>query len=371
MDQGELQIARESVSQLADLQKESPTKLLEIGRWLLDREQWEFFDQLIIKSFPDDVAENPQFIYCSAEAALKQGDQQLSVKLAEQAFALMADASGVITDPTERIWLRFRSAISLEERGLTDWAIREYQRVASMETPDWRMPAFKEQASRFLAELLHDRQRDQEAADALANLMQGKRTFRLSQNSYNNDWPGIVSRMHFFRAEQYRREANRQQQISHLRQGLEADPTDSDVLIAMHRLPRPTDAWVRLTQQSISQAARIFEERRATPGGACVKIRAPNRHSADLVEGLSLRYKGSSLSRAIIPITQSKSARPGHRRSSTWKTNNQRSWMPLAMPDFPSATFRWTRSTWTRRTPAPTASKTSLLSRPVSHDSAR
>ena len=123
------------------------------------------------------------------------------------------------------------------------------------------MPPFKEQATILLAELFHDRQRDQEAADALADLMKGKRTFRLSQSSYNNDWAGIVSRMHFFRAEQYRREANREQQISHLRQGLEADPTDSDVLIAMHRLPRPNDAWVRLTQQSISQAARIFQER--------------------------------------------------------------------------------------------------------------
>ena len=46
-----------------------------------------------------------------------------------------------------------------------------------------------------------------------------------------------------------------------MRKGFAADPTDADVLIAMHRLRRADDAWVASTQQHIRQAVDIFTAR--------------------------------------------------------------------------------------------------------------
>jgi tetratricopeptide (TPR) repeat protein len=194
---------------------------------------------------------------------------EAAAELAERAFAMTADKVNMTGDPLERIWVRSRTAISLEDRGLTEWAIREYRRIASMDATQGgmgafkqqRMGDFKEQAVRLLAELLHDGQRDKEAADALSDFLKESPPRRFAQGRFDKDRASVISRMHYFRSEQYRQEANREAQISHLRQGIEADPTDADVLIAMYRLPRADDAWVESTQQNIRQAVDIFAAR--------------------------------------------------------------------------------------------------------------
>ena len=232
--------------------------MLENAHWLLDHRQWKLWDELIIAQFSELVTKDPQFTYGSAEAALKQGNLTAAAKLAEQAFAMTAEKVNTTADPAETIMARFRTAIRLEDRGLTEWAIREYQRIASMATPHW---TYKERAVQLLAELLHDRQRDKEAADVLSELVNRPRTLRFPRGRRNNDRASVISRMHFFRSEEYRQDANREAQASHLRKGFAADPTDADVLIAMHRLRRADDAWVESTQQHIRQAVDIFADR--------------------------------------------------------------------------------------------------------------
>ena len=256
----ELEYARKSISRCVDLQKDQPRWVLENAHWLLDHGQWRLWEELIIDQFPELVAENPQFTYGSAEAAHKQGNIEGAAELAEKAFAMTDEKVHIAANPLDTIWIRSRAAIGLEDRGLTEWSIREYRRIAAMETPHWRMVAIKEQAVQLLAELLHDRQRDREAADVLSKLLKSSRTIRFSRGR-NSDWANVISRMHFFRSEEYRQQANREEQMSHLRQGIEADPTDADVLIAMYRLPRADDAWVESTQQRIRQAVDIFAVR--------------------------------------------------------------------------------------------------------------
>ena len=253
--QNEIETAKLATSKLVDLQKDDEKALMATSAWLLDENQTELFIGKVWNRFEDYKKRVPRFVYLAAEALAK--DPAESQKLADQAYAMTEDNPG-LTNAIAVAIARVESASDLENRGHTEWAIREYKRLAKIEkTALWRLAMIKEQSVIMLSELLHDKQREEEAADVLAEMLtDDSDEFRDKEES-----AGLVSRMYYFRSEHFRLQSDREKQIEFLRKAIKADPTDADVLIAMYRLPRADKAWKEETRKLIRKAVGRFESR--------------------------------------------------------------------------------------------------------------
>lgn len=270
-------IAGQALDTLVENVQDAPSSIIDLGRWLLDAEQVAVFEEKIWKPFQKLRESQPQFTYLAAEAFAKDVDQ--SQQLADEAFNIytnpprlndsedndnsLPEADQLVDeveymDPLVVVFAQINTAIALENRGLTEWAIREYRRIMENTSEHWRVSIVREQATVILSELLHDRGRDAEAADVLATLV-GKQANNVFGNDDLGDQASFTSRMHYFRSEHYRKEADREKQIEYLRKAVEADPTDADVLIAMHRLPRADEKWKAETKRYIDNAVKGFE----------------------------------------------------------------------------------------------------------------
>ena len=260
--QNEIETAKLATSKLIGLQKNDEKALMATSAWLLDEGQTALFIDQVWNRFDDYKKEVPRFVYIAAEAFAKE-DNAASQKLADQAYAMTED-NPVFTNAIAIAIARVECAADLENRGHTDWAIREYRRLAKMEpTAVWRLDMIKEQSVIMLSELLHDKQREEEAADVLAEIL----TKEDVQFKDTKD-PGLVSRMYYFRSEHFRLQSEREKQIEFLEKAIEADPGDADVLIAMYRLPRADKAWKEKTRKLIRKAVGTFEKTLLSSKGA-------------------------------------------------------------------------------------------------------
>ena len=243
---------RDVIRQLVELRKDDADGILQISHWLLDHDLTSLFEDLVWEPFEELKATNPAFVYCGAEAFLS--DKQRSQQIAEQAYALSEDDTQ-FPDLWAKAAVRFNTGYALERRGQTEWTIREYQRLLGMED-QWQLAKIKQDVATQLGELLHDRGRDDEAADVLEkNPKRGTGIF----DDEGSD-SGTRARMYYFRSEHYRKQNDRVRQQEFLEKAIAVDPTDADVLIAMHRLPRASAEWQADTQQKIGEAVAGFEK---------------------------------------------------------------------------------------------------------------
>lgn len=259
LEQGNEDVARNVVDRLFEVVKDDPDQVLAIAYWLLDRDRQQLFTELAWNRFDQMKKDMPRFLYCGAEAKLATNREEAN-RIADSAFALTEDGT-VFFDAVATSFVRINTALELEKRGMTEWAIREYKRLMATETSHWRIDMVKEQAMIVLSELLHDRGRDQEAADVLKELIEGDEAVIFPSANQGDETAGLISRMHYFRAEHHRQQADREQQIEFLNKAIAADPTDADVLIAMYRLPRTNQQWKDDTKAKIQRAVAIFEQR--------------------------------------------------------------------------------------------------------------
>lgn len=277
-----LGIAENALEYLLENNKDDPSRIIDLGRWLIDAKQVSLFEDKVWKPFQELRETQPQYTYLGAEA-FAESDPDRAQKLADEAFNIyetpptierqdkddpdeeelaedgeLAEDEFDYVDPLVAVFAQINTAIALENRGLTEWAVREYRRLMENKNDHWRVSIIREQATIILSELLHDRGRDEEAADVLTTL-----TDKRANNVFGNDDLGdrvsVTSRMHYFRSEHYRKEADREKQIEFLRKAVQADSTDADVLIAMHRLPRADEKWKAETSRLIAKAVRGFE----------------------------------------------------------------------------------------------------------------
>lgn len=232
-----------------DLLDGSREQLSEMTAWLMERKAWPLVEELA-RRFPDRFGENALLLYPLAEAQLQQGQKEQAEKTAERAMRTNADT------PQEHI----EAAFHLQERGLFDWAEREYRHVIELGPAGGQHDV----RSRFLlSEMLHDQQRELDAAKTLQPVVDGldKDQNVLHAVARSGREPeGIRSRFHYFYAEHYRAAGNVSKQTEELRKGAKQDPTDADVLIAMHRIPVADDPWRKETQALIRAATRSFRE---------------------------------------------------------------------------------------------------------------
>lgn len=249
--------AKPLVEQLVETRKDDSDRIVATSKWLLDLDRADLFLEVIWNRFQQLQQESPGFLYCGADAMSNSGKddaRQASEELAKKAFDLTDDEVQFPDDLTRAI-VRFNTTFALlEQRGRTDWAVREYRRLLAMED-NWQLYSIKRDTATQLAELLHDRGRDEEAADVLARQVGTKAPVFERED----DDAELLARRYYFRAEHYRKQGDRIRQKEFLSKATRAAPTDSDVLIAMHRFPRADEAWKQDTRERIDSAVEKFQ----------------------------------------------------------------------------------------------------------------
>ena len=152
---------------------------------------------------------------------------------------------------------------------MIDWAESEYRHV--QKTQKILVPA--NIWSRYaMAELLHDQEREREAAEALQGIATelddkvdqfGKgqpNPMRQLLESIGRSPGSMLSRMNYFYALDNMKRKEMPQAMKRLQEGVEEDPEDADVLIALYRLPDRTDEQKAETRRLIREAANTFRE---------------------------------------------------------------------------------------------------------------
>jgi tetratricopeptide (TPR) repeat protein len=163
-------------------------QVTELTDWLMEQQAWEVVLELSEKS-KEIFQANPRLMYRLAETHLKLNQPEKAKELAEAALALKPENS------EEHITTGY---FLQEERGLIDWAEREYREVIK-NAPAGSVPDFR---ARFrLAELLHDQARELPAAEALqpvCDLMAKDEAAKQTCARAQRDPAGVISRMNYF-----------------------------------------------------------------------------------------------------------------------------------------------------------------------------
>lgn len=248
--------AREAVEQLIDFRRESPGLVAQTALWLIEKSQYELFEECIWQQFEELRESLPLLAYTDYMVKIRRGQAEEAERAADQAFELTEDDEK-FPDAFERAYTRFQLARRLELEDYPDVAIREYRRLIEMPS-SYQVTGVQVDAVRSLSELLHDRQREKEAAETLSRIAKPGKDALLDESEVESS---DLARMYYFFSEHHRLRDERAEQIANLNKAIEANPTDADVLIAMFRLPRADESWKKRTSKLIAQAVQSFESR--------------------------------------------------------------------------------------------------------------
>jgi tetratricopeptide (TPR) repeat protein len=231
-----------------DLLDEARTDIIETLDWLINHQAWTLIDE-VNQRFATRFANDAEFLYRLAEARRKQGRAAASETLAQRAHEQNTD------DSREHK----RLGLVLQTRGMFDWAEREY-RAAIAQGPPGSIAHLESHL--YLSEMLHDQERDLDAAVSLQELVDlaaKDETVKQQLVRRRGSVGPIESRMHFFYAENYAQQSEPQQQVEHLEQAIAAETADVDVLIGLYRAPTG-DVLRERTRLLIQQAAAQFQQ---------------------------------------------------------------------------------------------------------------
>lgn len=242
--------AIDAVRQMIALSDGSRQQLLEIIDWLMQRQAWAVVDEVVLK-FPESFQKDPFLLYRLAEAQVLRGDKDAGEKTAEQALALEPKDSHK----------HLEVAYQLQERGRFAWSEREYRGIlnsvemVSRDGVDVRS---------MLAEMLHDLQRDAEAAAVLGDIVKAMEADNAVQDtvesvSLRRSPPEIISRKYFFEALDHVAHDRLDQARVALDKGADANSEDADLIIAMYRLPKQDDEFKKKTKDLIDTAATEYK----------------------------------------------------------------------------------------------------------------
>jgi tetratricopeptide (TPR) repeat protein len=226
--------------------------------WLTENKSWDALDTFLTKHQPR-LEQSKRPLYYAALARSKQGKQDVAEQLATRASEIQ----------TQGNLEGFATAKDLEEHGQFEWAVREYRRAIDKQPGD----SYEAILARiYLASLLHDHEREKEAADVVEPLVKavqgnsdvGKLYSRI--RDYNNgrlalpDPDAIAARYHFYRACQYQSEKDLSRARGELDLAINFDPEDADVLIAMFHFPEADDNWRESVRGRVRELTQKFQQ---------------------------------------------------------------------------------------------------------------
>jgi tetratricopeptide (TPR) repeat protein len=238
------------VQQIVALESGSVDSLVRLVNWLAEYRVWWAVDE-VSRRFARTIDSDPILLYALAEANHRQGRTELADRYA-------ADAKKLDEFNTIR---HLQTAFNLRERGMLKWAEQEFRYVLQHAPQGNRETML---ARILLSELLHDQQRDLEAAEILEAAVEQMSSGNADVRGLVRDLDSLSARMHYFYAEHFRDDPEKR--LAHLEQAVAADATDADVLIALYRQENATAQQRQRTAQLIKAAADQFRERmRAAP----------------------------------------------------------------------------------------------------------
>ena len=227
--------------------------------WLTGNKSWDVLDAFLAKN-QARMEQSKRPLYYAAMARAKQGKKEDAEKLASSAAEIQTQDSleGVAT------------ARDLEEHGHFEWAVREYHRAIDKQPVSAVLPMI---ARISLASLLHDHEREKDAADVvepLVKAVQGNgqiaQEYAKLRDSYGErvDLPkpdAIAARYHYYRACQYQAENDLSRARGELDLAINFDDEDADVLIAMYRFPEADPKWRDSVKQKLRQLIQDFQQK--------------------------------------------------------------------------------------------------------------
>ncbi|HVU87388.1 MAG TPA: hypothetical protein VHD36_08700 [Pirellulales bacterium] len=250
-----------SMMKIVDLEEGHSETLAELVRWLVEQEAWDVVDT-VAKRFADRIDREPILLYTLAQAQQVRGNEALAQQTAERALKLNEGNS------FDKLVQHVEAARELQRRGMLKWCQQEYMHVISTGAPGDFITLF---AQRGLAELAHDQGDDALAAKVWEEAVKAREAKEKNKEGDVQDLANrfgpietMRARMHFFKACRYLAEGNTAEQLVELKAGLEDDPTEIDVLIAMYHYPN-LDAELkektrRLLNESIESFRRDIQE---------------------------------------------------------------------------------------------------------------
>jgi tetratricopeptide (TPR) repeat protein len=219
----------EVMHQMVLCERGESASLTELIEWLAKRKAWSAIDEAAAR-FAASFEIDPLLTYTLCEARVAQGNLELAEKTAQQALKLSGDSPQEHAQVAER----------LMDRGLVEWADRELRQVivlGPLGSPTEIM------ARRYLADSLHDRQRDAEAGTVLKELLDAAdkdpavlQRLRSIRQQGDATLGLIRSTMSYYFACQAASQNDSARQREELERGFAHDRTNVDVLIALYRV---------------------------------------------------------------------------------------------------------------------------------------
>jgi tetratricopeptide (TPR) repeat protein len=250
-----------ALDRMIQLESESPDETaIELLTWLPENKLWDVLDDFLAKHEPR-FHQSKRPLYYAALARASQGKQELGEELAKKAAEL---------DPQVSME-SFVAAKDLEEHAQFEWAVREYKRSIDKEQIGSGAGIL---ARVFLANLYHDYEKHEEAAETLQPLVKAvqgdgnvSQLYTNLRRFYSRDDDSILpktealgARMHYFRACHLRVQEDWLRVRDELQRAIRFDPSDADVLIAMYRVPDADEKWRQATLAQIRKLARQFQQ---------------------------------------------------------------------------------------------------------------
>jgi len=225
----------------------SLTDLLNI---LVRQKAWKSVEELVAR-FASQAAGNAVLLYTQAQLQAVGGNPKLAEETALKAFKL-DPGKGAEPLGKHRVVARV-----LADRGLFSWAEREYRHVVETGEPSGIVVI---SARYYLAEMLHDQDKDLEAAEALEGMISSIRKRPAAVPAIGLSAGETVARMHYFFASHFKAKRDRAKQREHLDKAFETGEADVDVLIAGYRFSAKDPQYRKKVVGLIEKSAAEIEQ---------------------------------------------------------------------------------------------------------------
>ena len=246
-----------SIERLIKLRRGEPTELARLLNWLIEQKDWPA-TRLVEDRCQATIAESADLLYLVAEAQVRRGDAAAAEQSASQALKLNADSDEPSLD------MHFQAGENLEQRGRFDWAMKEWEHVIHNAPPQSPVGIA---AARRLAELYHDLEEDQRAAETLGGIEKAfaKRSNQwplLNQESGDPVTLGTLrARMYYFDACHWKVRGDRAKQRECLDKALATQFYDIEVLIECYQIPdSPADYRTKIRQLIEKRLCELREQ---------------------------------------------------------------------------------------------------------------
>jgi tetratricopeptide (TPR) repeat protein len=305
-------LAEAAANYAAELFRRAESESLARRTLLVTMFQRKYYDLLLKLGEDNDewFASHRFAQYLRAAAAEARGDAELAGRLAEAAFAAAEN------EDADRI----DTALLLRTLGINHWCEREYRAV--FQRPHAQMATASFEARRLLADILHQQERDREAAEIMkqaVDLCQEDETGRAEENLEEvrlatATLPQFHADMHFFLALAARQAGDTEGEIGHFREAFAISKENSDALCEAYKVEH--EAWQAELRKIVSETLEELLQQHAR--SELQLLRQPNetryRHfiaSLDNEIAWILVNTGGNLKDALRYAQQSVEYRPG------------------------------------------------------------